>query len=68
MNKHTFYPSRIYEADETGVSCVHENSKAISVKRRRHFEKLMFRERGCNVTVIFCMNAIDLLGDCRQET
>jgi transposase len=57
MNKHQFPPSKIYNADETGVSCVHENSKVISVKGKRQVGKLTSGERGRNIIVMFCMNA-----------
>lgn len=35
MEKHSFPPSRIFNADETGVSSVHDNCKVMSVKGKR---------------------------------
>ena len=39
--KHHFPPSRIFNADETGVSCVHQNvAKVLTVKGKRQVGKL----------------------------
>lgn len=58
IQKFSFPPSRIYNADETGISTVHENTKVISVKGKRQCGKLTSGERGRNVTLMFCMSAI----------
>ncbi|PSN41272.1 hypothetical protein C0J52_14336 [Blattella germanica] len=45
-SKQMFPPLRIYNADETGISCVHENTKVISLKGKRQVGKLTSGERG----------------------
>ena len=57
MEKHSFPSSRIFNADETGVSSVHENSKVLSIKGKRQVGKLTSGERGRNITLTFCMSA-----------
>lgn len=56
-DKHSFRPSRIFNADETGVSCVHENDKVITMKGKRQVGKITSGERGRNVTLMFCTSA-----------
>lgn len=56
IEKHHFPPSRIYNADETGVSCVHKNQKVLSTKGKRQVGKLTSGERGKNITLMFGMN------------
>ncbi|KAG8239746.1 hypothetical protein J437_LFUL017387 [Ladona fulva] len=58
MEKYNFEPSRIFNADETGVSCVHNSRlKVMSVKGKKQVGKLTSRERGRNVTVLLSINA-----------
>jgi hypothetical protein len=58
QKKHSFPPGRIFNADETGVSAVHENVlKVLSVKGKKQVGKLTSGERGRNVTVLLCINA-----------
>lgn len=57
MDKHSFRPSRMFNGDETGVSCVHENEKVITMKGKRQVGKMTSAERGRNVTLMFCMSA-----------
>jgi hypothetical protein len=53
--KHHFPPSRIFNADETGVSCVHQNvAKVLTVKGKKQVAKLDSGERRRNV---LCINA-----------
>ncbi|KAG8226119.1 hypothetical protein J437_LFUL006749 [Ladona fulva] len=56
MEKYKFNPSRIFNADETGVSCVHNNRlKVMSVKgekKKKKVGKLTSGERERNVTVL----------------
>ena len=52
-----FPASRIYNADETGVSTVHNNGKVISVKGKKQAGKLTSSERGKNITLMFLMSA-----------
>ena len=58
LEKYSFPASRIFNADETGVSSVHENSKVLSMKGKRQVGKLTSGERGRNITLMFCMSAI----------
>jgi len=51
-----FPASRIYNADETGVSNVHKNDKVISIKGKKQVGKLTSAERGRNITLMFAMN------------
>lgn len=48
MGKYSYRPSRIFKADETGVSCVHNNH----LKGKKQVGKLTSGERGKNVTVL----------------
>lgn len=58
IEKHNFGPSHIFNADETGVSVVHNNKlKVISVKGKKQVGKLTSAERGRNVTVLLSINA-----------
>lgn len=56
QEKYKFPPSRIYNADETGVSNVHKNDKVISIKGKKQVGKLTSAERGRNITLTFAMN------------
>ena len=56
QEKYQFSPSRIYNADETGVSNVHKNDKVLSIKGKKQVGKLTSAERGRNITVTFAMN------------
>ncbi|XP_026728373.1 uncharacterized protein LOC113494293 [Trichoplusia ni] len=57
MQQYKFTPSRIYNCDETGVSCVHKHQKVLAPKAIRQVGKLTSAERGKNITVLFCMSA-----------
>lgn len=58
MGKYSFTPSRMFNADETGVSCVHTNQlKVLSVKGKKQVGKLTSGERGKNVTLLLSINA-----------
>ncbi|KPJ16902.1 hypothetical protein RR48_13758 [Papilio machaon] len=57
MKQYKFTPSRIYNCDETGVSCVHKHQKVLAPKAIRQVGKLTSAERGKNITVLFCMSA-----------
>lgn len=57
IRKFNFRPSRIFNGDETGVTCVHENEKVITMKGKRQVGKMTSGERGRNVTLMFCMSA-----------
>jgi hypothetical protein len=52
--KHHFPPSIIFNADETGVSCVHQNvAKVLTVKGKRQVGKLTSGESG-ETLLCFC--------------
>ena len=58
QTRYNFPASRIFNADETGVSCVHRNdTKVLSVKGKRQVGKLTSGERGRTITVLLCVNA-----------
>lgn len=58
MDKYKFSPSKIFNADETGVTSVHTNRlKVMSVKGKKQVGKLTSGERGRNVTVLLSINA-----------
>ncbi|CAK1588229.1 unnamed protein product [Parnassius mnemosyne] len=57
MKQYKFTPSRIYNCDETGVSCVHKHQKVLAPKAIRQVGKLTSAERGKNIIVLFCMSA-----------
>lgn len=48
-----FAPLRIFNAEETGVSCFYVNSEVISVRRKKEVVKLTSGETGRNVTSVF---------------
>ncbi|XP_052752615.1 uncharacterized protein LOC128201064 [Galleria mellonella] len=56
QDKYKFPASRIYNADETGVSTVHKNEKVISTKGKKQVGKLTSGERGRNITLMFAMS------------
>lgn len=57
MTKYNFASSKIYNGDETRVSCVHKHQKVLAFKAIRQVGKLTSAERGKNITVLFCMGA-----------
>lgn len=58
MNKYKFSPSKIFNADETGVTCVQTHRlKVMSVKGKKQVGKLTSAERGKNVTLLLAINA-----------
>lgn len=58
MVKYNFGPSKIFNADETGVSSVHTNRlKVMSVKGKKQVGRLTSAERGRNVTILLSINA-----------
>ena len=57
-DKYKFEPQRIYDCDETGISCVPKTkSKIISVRGKRQVGALTSADRGKTVTVEICFNA-----------
>ncbi|XP_060845906.1 uncharacterized protein LOC132925532 [Rhopalosiphum padi] len=58
MKKHSFPPDRIYNVDETGLTCVAKSQgKITAVKGRKQVGKLSSAERGQNVTATICFSA-----------
>lgn len=58
MQQHNFRTNKIYNADETGVSTVHEcRQKVVSIKGKKQVGKMTSGERGRNITVLLCINA-----------
>lgn len=58
MDKFNFSPSKIFNADETGVTCVHtDRLKVMSIRGKKQVGKLTSAERGRNVTVLLAVNA-----------
>lgn len=58
MEKFKFSPAKIYNADETGVTCVHNNKlKVMSMRGKKQVGKLTSAERGKNVTLLLSINA-----------
>ena len=58
MDKYHFTPERIYNLDETGVSTVHAPGKVVAPKGVKQVGAMTSGERGANITVISCVNAI----------
>ncbi|CAG9561341.1 unnamed protein product [Danaus chrysippus] len=57
-DKYNLTPDRIYNCDETGISCVSKTkSKIIAEKGRKQVGSLSSAERGQTVTVEICFNA-----------
>jgi len=58
MDKHHFMPSRIFNADETGVPTVPTKTpKVLAAKGVKRVGKATSAERGKTVTIMCCMNA-----------
>jgi len=58
IQKHNYGPDRIYNVDETGLSCVAKSQgKIIASKGRKQVGKLSSAERGQNVTATICFSA-----------
>lgn len=58
VDRYKFGPEQIYNLDETGNSTVHKPSKILAPKNIRQLGSLTSGERGLNVTMIACINAI----------
>lgn len=57
MGKYSFEHSKIFNAYETGVSCVHLNKlKVVSVNGKKQIGKLTSAERGKNTTILLSIN------------
>ena len=57
LTDHVYSPTRVWNADETGISTVHKPVKIIATKGAREVGKITSGERGKNVTVMCAMNA-----------
>lgn len=58
MDEHKITGGRIYNCDETGMSTVHKPSKILGQKGKHQIGALTSAERGRNITVVCCVNAI----------
>lgn len=58
LKRYNFGPEKIYNVDETGNSTVHKPSKVLAPKNIRQLGSLTSGERGVNVTMISCINAV----------
>jgi len=54
--KYSLAPFHMLIAEETGASHIHVYSKVLSVRGKNQVRKQTSREKGCNVTLMFCMN------------
>ena len=57
LTEQVYGPTRVWNADETGISAVHKPVKIIATKGARAVGKVTSGERGKNVTVMCAMNA-----------
>ncbi len=57
MNKYNFRPYRIYNVDESGLTCVHKPVKVLAPKGKRVVATATSGERGITTTVVTCCNA-----------
>lgn len=57
MSKYNFSPSKIYNADETGITTVQDPGKILAIKGQKRVGVVTSGERGRNITVICAMNA-----------
>ena len=58
IEKHKLGAQQIYNMDESGLSTVHNPPKVLSVKGRKQVGCVTSAERGVNVTLIGCINAL----------
>lgn len=58
IDTHNFEPQRIYNVDESGLTTVQKPEKILATKGRKQIGCLTSAERGSNVTVVCCTNAI----------
>ena len=57
LDKHNFQPHRIYNCDESGLTCVHKPQKVLAQKGKRVVASVTSGERGVTTTVICCYSA-----------
>lgn len=58
LERHKFQPNEIYNLDETGNSTVHAPPKILCTKGMKQVGSVTSGERGLNITMIACVNAI----------
>lgn len=58
LAKYKFLPESIYNVDETGITTVHTPAKVIAPKGKKQVGSVTSGERGANITIISCVNAI----------
>jgi hypothetical protein len=57
MSKNAFTPERIFNVDESGITCVHQPVKVIACKGQKQVGKIVSGERGKNITVVCAVSA-----------
>ena len=57
FEKYSFQASRIYNVDETGISCVHRSPRILARKGRKQVGVVTSGERGQTTTVVCCVSA-----------
>lgn len=57
MEKYGFSPDKVYNVDETGITCVHKPVKIIAQTGQKQIGKIVSGERGSNITVVCSVNA-----------
>lgn len=55
--KYEFLPHRIFNCDETGITCVQKPGKILAEKGRKQVGRLTSLERGKNTTLLACVSA-----------
>ena len=58
VERHEYEPSKIWNMDETGITCVHRPGKIVASKGVRQVAKITSGERGKTVTVICAISAV----------
>lgn len=58
MARYKFTPDKIYNLDETSNFTVHKPSKVLAPKNIKQLGSLTSAERGINITMVACVNAI----------
>lgn len=58
LGRHNFSPSKIFNVDETRISTVHTPPRILAEKGQKQLGAVTAGERGPNITMIACINAI----------
>lgn len=57
LDKYNFPPHKIFNCDETGITCVQKPGKILAEKGRKQVGRLTSLERGKNTTLLACVSA-----------